>query len=51
MEMLLTSVAAECPHCHSQLPLGLEQSAWLHSGGRIWLFCSLPSGSSMESAL
>ena len=35
------TIVANCSHCHCQLPLGLEQSAWLAAGGRLWLFCPL----------
>ena len=36
-----STVVARCPHCHSELPLGLEQSAWLRGDGHLWLFCPL----------
>jgi hypothetical protein len=39
--MHYASVVAHCPHCHSELPVGLEQAVWLRDGGRLWLFCPL----------
>jgi RNase P subunit RPR2 len=41
LQMHHAIVVAHCPHCHSELPLGLEQAVRLRDGGRLWLFCPL----------
>jgi hypothetical protein len=41
MRTPFTSITAHCPQCRSELPLGLDQAAWLVGGKRSWLFCPL----------
>jgi hypothetical protein len=36
MQIRLTTVSAQCPHCRSELPLGADQAAWL-GGGQTFL--------------
>jgi hypothetical protein len=41
MQMHINNVIARCPTCRSELPLSVDQAAWLAGGKRSWLFCPL----------